>query len=111
VNDQFGVPDEFQELLGDHRQTRLIGEEFVGDAVHLDGPFVDGAIRAQVGVEPPLGLPPIPQFDAADFDDPMPLGGIKAGGFSIEYHLTFAHALRSVQTLLDLRRVIAARAS
>jgi hypothetical protein len=41
----------------------------------------------------------------------MTLGGIKAGGFGIEYHLTFAHALRSVQTLLDLRRVIASRAS
>jgi hypothetical protein len=55
MNDQLGVPDEIQELIGDIGETRLVGEKFIGDAMHLDGGFVDGAIRLQVRVKPPVG--------------------------------------------------------
>ena len=70
-----GAPDEFQELLGDLGKARLVGEKFVGETVDSDDRFVDGALRSQVDVKTLLGLPPVPQFDAADFDDPMPWAG------------------------------------
>ena len=57
VDDQFGAPDEFQELLGDLGKARLIGEEFVGETVDSDGSFVDGTLRSQVDVEALLGQP------------------------------------------------------
>jgi lipid-A-disaccharide synthase len=58
---------------------------------------IDGAVGLQINVEPPVGLSPVHQLDTADFDDPMPLGGIEAGGFGVEDNLSFVHSLRSLR--------------
>ncbi|CDH45148.1 hypothetical protein BN874_210028 [Candidatus Contendobacter odensis Run_B_J11] len=91
VDNQFGIADEVEELIRDVGKARLMGEKFAGNAVNPLRLFVNSAIRLQVDMEVLAGQPPVYQFDAADFDDPVPLGGIKAGGFGVEDDLAFGH--------------------
>jgi hypothetical protein len=51
VDDQLRALDEFLELSGHGGETRLVGEEGVGDAVHLDGAGIDVALRVDVAVK------------------------------------------------------------
>jgi hypothetical protein len=43
----------FQQLVGDRLEQRLVGQEFVGDAVHPHGVGVAGAQRVDVVVQAP----------------------------------------------------------
>lgn len=55
MDDQLGAADEFEEIVGDLAEARLVLQVFVGDAVDGDRPFVDLAIGLQVDVEVATG--------------------------------------------------------
>lgn len=84
VRDQLGALDELDELVGDVAEARLVGQEFGGQAVDRQRLGVAVAVRVQVDVQVVAGGHPVDQFDAADFDDAVSLGGIQPGGFSVK---------------------------
>jgi len=84
VNDQLGAFDELEEAFDDLRKTRLVEEEFVADAVDLDGSRVDLAVGLQVLVQAVAGRPPVHDLDTADLDDPVSVRRLKAGGLRVE---------------------------
>ncbi|CRR36568.1 hypothetical protein PAERUG_E16_London_17_VIM_2_04_14_05141 [Pseudomonas aeruginosa] len=88
VDDQLGAADEFEEIVGDLAEARLVLQVFVGDAVDGDRPFVDLAIGLQVDVEVATGQAAPLQLDTADLDDPVTIGHRHAGGFGIQYDAT-----------------------
>jgi hypothetical protein len=45
VNDELGAADEFDQLIDDVRESRLLRQELVGDAVNLQCAPVDLTIR------------------------------------------------------------------
>ena len=89
VGDQLGAGEELQELVRDLGEQRLVGQEIVGNAVHVEGGRVDlAAGRTDEGVIVLAGRNVVPQFHPADLDDPLDIR-IEAGGFGIEDD--FAH--------------------
>ena len=88
VNHQLGARHESQKVLHDVIEARLVGQEFVGDAVHLDRAGIDLPVGLQILMVVIAGEAAVDQLHAADFDDAVPLGGLQAGGFSIEDDLS-----------------------
>lgn len=86
MDDQLGAVDELEELIGHFGKARLALEEFIGDAVDANRPFVTVTVRLQIDVEVAAGQAAPHQFDTADFDDPVTIGHRHAGGFGIEYN-------------------------
>jgi hypothetical protein len=86
VDDQFGAIDEGQEFADDLREQRLVGEEFIGQAVYFGRTAVHFALRIEVTMEDPTAGSALDQFDAADFDDAM-AARVEAGGFGVEQDL------------------------
>ncbi len=73
VDDQLGAADELEQLLDHVGEARLLRQELVGEAVHLDGAAVHFSIRPQIAMEGATGLAPVHHLDAADFDDAVAL--------------------------------------
>ncbi|MNN47309.1 hypothetical protein D3C81_1617250 [compost metagenome] len=88
VDDQFGICDEFADLVRDLGKAGLVGEELDRDAVDGDRAFVDVALRVDVEVQVAPRQAAVEQFHAADFDQAVAGGGIQAGGFGIENDLS-----------------------
>ena len=61
----------------------------------------------EIAVEALAGGKAVDEFDAADLDQPMTLGGIEAGGLGVEYDLAHQVALRSAgsSAVPRLRRI------
>ena len=70
------------------REQRLVGEELVGQAVHLERVVAVGALRVHVEVHVAAGEPPVDHLDAADLDDAVARLGRQAGGFGVEEDLS-----------------------
>ena len=51
VDDDLGAGHELQQLVGDRREQRLVGQELVGQAVHPHRVRVAGALRVEVEVQ------------------------------------------------------------
>ena len=49
-----------------------------------------------------LGNTPIDDFNTADFDNAMPLGGLQAGGFGVEYDLTHGDSFQFVCRMFEV---------
>src|SRR5690606_10338132 len=96
VDDELRAADELEELVDDVRETRLLGEEVVVDAVHLERTDLDGPVRIQIAMERSARRPPVDQLDAADFNDAVSRGGLEPGCFGIEDYLS-RHCSSSVR--------------
>ena len=90
MDDQLGFADETDELLGDVGEQRLVRQELRRQPVDLLGAGIDLPLRVQILVEGAPGRPAVHQLDAADLDDPVPLLGLQACRFSIQYDLSHA---------------------
>ena len=85
-------PMNSHELVDDVGEARLLREELVGDAVHLQRGDVDLAVGSQVAMKRATGAASDDDLDAADLDDAMTLLRLEPGGFGVEDDL--AHASR-----------------
>jgi hypothetical protein len=56
--------------------------------MHLQGALLDVTVGIQVAVKVVSGKPAVLHFHGGNFDDPMPLPRIQAGGFRIQNDLT-----------------------
>ena len=84
VRDQRGVADESQETLDDRGEFRLVRDEIVGDAVHVDGAGGNFALGVDVGVERSLREAEVVDLDRGDLDDAVAVFRTEAGGFRVE---------------------------
>jgi len=87
VDDQFRTLDESQEIICHVVESGLVIKKFTGDAMYLQGAFINVSIGIQVAMEMLACQPSIDQFNTCNFNDPMSLPGIKAGCFGIQYDL------------------------
>src|SRR5690606_11699742 len=92
VDDQFGAANEVQQLLDHMAEQRLIGDHFIGDAVHLHRPTVDFALWIDVLMKMPACEPAVDQFDTADFDQTVALAGFQTGCFGVEHDLPHSYS-------------------
>ena len=88
VDDQLGAGDEFEKLVDDVGELRLVSEKVEGDAVDRGSSFVDLALGIDELVQVVAGRPAIDHLDAGYFDDAVTLAGIKPGGFGVENDLS-----------------------
>src|SRR6478672_9293384 len=84
VNDELGVADKSEKLLGDLFKQRLAGQEFARQAMHLVSRFGDVALRVDVAMKNLTGRNTIVEFDAADLDKAMALVRIETCRLGIE---------------------------
>lgn len=99
VDDQLRALDEFEQVLRDVSELRLVRHHFFGDAVHLHRPLVDLAPGIDVLLVAVIARPPVDQLHTADFNDPVALGRFEAGGFSVENYL--AHEVITIIRILS----------
>ncbi len=97
VDDQLRTLDEFEELVGNFAEARLIGQKLVGDAVNGDRALVHFTIRLQIDVVVPPGQAAADDLDTANLDDPVAIGHRHAGGFSIQHYA--AHVVSLTYTI------------
>jgi len=84
MGDEFGIAQESKQLFRTSGEQLFIGQKHVGQPMHILGglghwPF--GIIVAMKGL---AGFDPVDHFDTADFDHPVTILRIKAGGFGVE---------------------------
>jgi hypothetical protein len=89
VDHQLGAANELDEIGDDLGELRLVGKEFVGQAVDLDRSLGHLAVGIDVGMEALSRQLAPAQFDTADFDDAVAGAEIQAGGLGIQDH--FSH--------------------
>src|SRR5690606_52837 len=92
VDDQFGAANEVQQLLDHMAEQRLIGDHFIGDAVHLHRRAVEFALGIDVLMKMPACQPAIDQFDTADFDQTVALAGFQTSCFGVERDLPHSYS-------------------
>ncbi len=90
VRHQWGIADEFQELLGDLGKQRLVAQKVARQAMHRESLRRHVALGIEIAVKVLSARDAIEQLDAADLHQPMPLIGIEPGRLGIEHDL--AHA-------------------
>jgi len=88
VDNELSALDELEQLRGDVSEARLPAKELGGEAVHLQRPRVDLAVRAEVTMEDAPCPPAVHDLDAADLDDAMPEFGLEARRLGVEDDLT-----------------------
>src|SRR5690606_9283924 len=84
VDHQLGPVDEFQELVGDRGELRLVGKEVQREAGDLLRARLELAPGMDVALPGSAGGAPFDQLDAADLDDAVALAPFQAGGFGVE---------------------------
>jgi len=89
VNDQWGVGYEFEKIIDDTGEQRLVGEELARKPMHRECLGRHLALRVDVTVKGLTGWHAIENLDAADLNEAVAAQRIKAGGFGIENN--FAH--------------------
>jgi hypothetical protein len=87
VNDQFAARNEFEQLIYDIGKPWLLRQEFIRDAMHLQGATIHFPIGSHIPMEGAPCLAPVHKLYATDFDDPMALLGLETGRFSVEDYL------------------------
>lgn len=90
VRDQLGVAQKGEQRFRLTAEQRLVGQEAVGEAVHSLRGSRHRALRIEIGVEALAGGNSIDEFDAADFDETVPVQRVQTSGFGIEDN--FAHS-------------------
>ena len=71
VNDQRRIIDEIHEVLGEFGEERLVGQEFLRQAVHVEGLLRHVAFGIDVDVIELAGRNVVDQFNATDFHQPV----------------------------------------
>jgi hypothetical protein len=72
-----------------HLQKRRCTRQFLArQTMHLLRTQIDVSLRIEVPVKVSAGEPPIEQFHAADFNDPVLLFDFQTRGLRIEHDLT-----------------------
>ena len=84
MRDQRRIAEKFEQLVDALMETRLVRKEGDRQAVHALCLGGHVAIGMKIGVETAPGLDPVDQLDAADFDQPVTVGGTEAGRFGVE---------------------------
>ena len=92
VDDPLGAARELQELGCDIGEFRLALEVVPGLAMHHGGARVYLALGVDVELDRAAGRAPVDDFDPRNFDDPVALLRVEAGGFRVEDDL--AHQRR-----------------
>ena len=90
VNDDLGVAHERLDVRPHIREPRLVLQKLAGNAVHLEGSFLDIPIGLQVVVKAVVGQTSIHQLDATDLDDSVAQRGVETGRLGVEHHLSHA---------------------
>jgi hypothetical protein len=93
VDDELRVADELQELLDPLGEARLVGQEVVGESVHVLRAGRHHHLGIEVGVEGAARGDHVHELDAADFDHAMAGQRIEAGRFGIEDDLAHSKNL------------------
>ncbi len=88
VDHQSRIPDKIQKRLPDGSENRLVAQEIIAQTVHLERFFRHHPLRVDVLVIRPARGHMIEQFDRADFNDAVTLGGFKACGFGVQNDFT-----------------------
>ncbi len=96
MNNEFGTADEFEKIIDDISEYRLVREKRIGNAVNFDGAFIDFAFGIDILVITVIGEVAVDQLHTADFDNAMTLSRFEAGGFCIKNDL--AHTLQGKDT-------------
>src|SRR5687768_10494852 len=86
MDDEPRLAHELHEVRRDGGENRLVGEEAVGQAMHLQRSLGHGPLRIDVDVKRASGRDVIEELDAADLDDAV-AGRIGAGGLRVENDL------------------------
>src|SRR5690554_4665526 len=103
MNHQLGAMDELNKLIHNLLKYGLILQKLVGNAVNFNGFLFHHALRINVNMKrPPRQLAPN-QLQRTNFNNAMPLGRIKASGFSIKYDLS--HESMIIQRLLNKKGI------
>jgi hypothetical protein len=83
MNDELGIPDEVEKLLGNFMKTRLGLEIGAADAVDAFGALIDISVGIQEAVIVATGQAPVHHLETANLDDAVALLSRQAGGFGI----------------------------
>ena len=87
MGDKLGVAKKSDEIVHFVGEQGLILEKLAGQAVNFKSLFGHVAFGIEVAVKSLPGREAIDELDAADFDQTIPLNGIKPGGLGIENDL------------------------
>jgi hypothetical protein len=88
VDDQLGIPDISQKLIGDCCKCRFIAQVFVGYTVYLLSAGIDFSFRIKILVIVLAGKTPINEFYTAYLNDAVVLRPLETSGFCIEHNLS-----------------------
>ena len=87
VNHQLRTFHVIEKLVDDLGNTRLVGKKFIGDAMHVDGAWIDFAIRIDIPARVIAGQSTTHEFNATDLDNAVAVLRLQPGGFRIQYDL------------------------
>ncbi len=82
------IGDEVDESLRHLGEFGFVGQEFVAQAMHLEGALGHAAFGVDVDVEGLAGGQVVEQLQRADLDDAVAVFGVETGGFRIQDDLT-----------------------
>jgi hypothetical protein len=102
VDNENRLAEEFEQIIGDFGEARLVGKKGRRKPVHPESICRDAAFRIEISLEGPPGRHVIDEFDHADFHDSMAASRIQAGRLRVENHLSHA--------LFYMLRLVASRA-
>jgi hypothetical protein len=88
VNDELGICDERQELVGNIDEARLARKLSARDSVHSERGGVDVAFRIDITMKGAARGPAVHKLNAADFNDAVTEFGLKAGRLSVKHDLS-----------------------
>jgi len=84
LDDQFGIAQVVDDVVGERRELGLVAQEVGGQAVDLERILVALALGVEVDVKIVAGELAVEQLDAAELDDAVAVLRGKAGGFGVE---------------------------
>ena len=90
-----GIAAEGDEIVHDRREDGFVRQKRVGQTVDAERALRDRPSRVDVTVEGHPRLDVVDELDAADLDQPVPVLGIRTGGFGVEDDLTEHGAVHS----------------
>src|SRR5690554_7300190 len=103
LDDQCGALDEFEELVGNLREFRLVCQEFIGNAVNGYGFGFYLPFRIDVNVVIPARQLPLDHLNTTNLDNPVAFVRINTRCFGIQYDLS--HCLDRKSTRLNSSHV------
>src|SRR5579871_2359848 len=89
MRDQCRITDKRKKVVGNIGEYRMRLQKFIRQAVNREGVLGYVPFRIEIAVKRLPGGKSIDQLDASDFDQPVALIGVKAGGLRVEHD--FAH--------------------